>query len=70
MSTYSHLVIFDEEAREMLIFRVDKSGGKTLYTKAPLPACSGWTEDLEMFARSLGENILLDSPGARRLFSI
>lgn len=70
MDHYSHIIVIDEDSREIQIFRLEDSGKKTLYTKAPLPSGSGWTESLESFAKMLGENILMDSPGARRMLGI
>ena len=70
MNNYSHIIVVDEDSREIQIFRLEHSGKKTLYTKASLPAGSGWTESLESFAKMLGENILMDSPGAKRALGI
>ena len=68
--TYDHLVCIDEDAKEIVIYRVDFNGKKTLYTKAPLPESLGENSELEFFARMLGENLLLDSPAARRLLGL
>jgi hypothetical protein len=68
--TYDHLVCIDEDAKEVVIYRVDANGKKTLYTKAPLPGARGDISEIESFARMLGENLLLDSPSARRLLDL
>ncbi len=70
MSMYSHLIAIEEESRELLIYRQDVSGKTTLYTRIQLPESNGWDEGLTEFAKALGENILLDSPQARRLLGI
>jgi hypothetical protein len=70
MNDYCHIIVVDEGSREVQIFRLELSGKKTLYTRATLPVGSGWTENLESFAKMLGENILMDSPGARRALGI
>lgn len=70
MKNYSHIIVVDEDSREIQIFRLEHSGQKTLFTKASLPAGSGWTESLESLAKTLGENILMDSPAARRMLGI
>jgi len=70
MKTYDHLVHFDEEARELRIYRVAADGKRTLYTSVVLPQSSGWTASLEAFAKQLGENLLLDSPTARKLLEL
>ena len=68
--TYDHLVCIDEEAKEVVIYRVDSNGKRRLYTKAPLPEARRENSELESFARMLGENLLLDSPAARRLLDL
>jgi hypothetical protein len=68
--TYDHLICIDEDAKEVVIYRVDSNGKRTLYTKAPLPEARGENSELESFARMLGENLLLDSPAARRLLDL
>lgn len=70
MQDYDHLVQVDETTREIRIFRVDSSGLRTLFTATTLPAGTGWSASLEKFARELGENLLLDSPSARKLLQI
>ena len=67
MRSHDHLVRIDEEKRELVIYRVDETGKQTLYTRVPLPATKA---DLESFVRQLGENLILDSPVARKLISL
>jgi hypothetical protein len=66
---YSHLVEIDEDKRVVRIERVFSDGRKQLFTEAPFPARdavhagSGY----QKFCQMLGENIILDSPAARRV---
>ena len=69
MSDYSHLVCYDETARQLVIYRVDSSGHRTLFSKVELPSAAGWSKEVEEFAKQLGENLLMDSPVARRLLA-
>jgi hypothetical protein len=72
---FSHLIEIDESARLLRIHRIFPDGSKQLFTETPLPPpmtglhgrhraaqATQYTE----FARLLGENILLDSPAAKR----
>lgn len=70
MKDHSHLVCVDEDVRELVIFRVNVDGEKTLLTKTSLPMASGWSTELESLAKMLGENLLMDSPAVRRLLAI
>jgi hypothetical protein len=70
MQNYDHLVQVDEAAREIRIYRVDSSGLRTLFSSVPLPAGGGWNAPVEQLARDLGENLLMDSPSARKLLQI
>lgn len=69
---FSHLIEIDEASRQLNIFRLFEDGKKHLYTQVELPAKKA-DEDkpaYEKFAQDLGENILLDSPLARRLIGL
>jgi hypothetical protein len=70
MNAFDHLVRIDETTRELFIYRIDAHGEKTLLTKSPLPRGGGWDADMHEFAKLLGENLLIDSPAARRLLHI
>lgn len=70
MYDYDHLVCVDEHARELVIFRLSENGRKTLLTRATLPETFGWSEELKGLAKELGENLLIDSPSARKLLGI
>ncbi|QBG89687.1 hypothetical protein ACQR53_01005 [Xanthomonas oryzae] len=70
MFEYSHLVCVDEESRKLIVYRVTAEGKKTLLTEVSLPSKQGWSIDLENMAKELGENLLMDSPVARRLLEI
>lgn len=69
--TYSHLIEINEEERLLTIYRVSGSD-RELYTSVKLPDKT-WTknpEAIKEFCLILGENIILDSPQARKLFEI
>lgn len=70
MNSHNHLVCIDENTRELIIFRVNEGGEKTLLTKTALPMVSGWSAELEALAKTVGENLLMDSPAARQLLGI
>ncbi len=70
--SFSHLIEIDESSRQVKIYRVFHDGEKQLYTETVLPAKT-LDEDrkgFEEFTRILGENILIDSPAARRVLGI
>jgi hypothetical protein len=71
-NNYSHLVDIDESERKLIVHRVFADGRKELFTQVDLPVAPGNTGDksLEKFCRILGENLLLDSPAARRLLQL
>lgn len=70
MNSYDHVLHIDAATREVQIYRLDSNGERSLYTSVKLPESRGWTPELESFARQLGENILLDSPAARKLLNL
>lgn len=70
MKNFDHLVKIDETSRELIIMRRSQDGIETLYTSVPLPSSSGWDAAFEDFAKKLGENILLDSPVARKILGL
>lgn len=71
MRPYDHLIHIDEDTREIKIYRVDADGARSLYTSTELPHSSGWKDGhLEAFAKQLGENLLMDSPVARKLLKL
>jgi hypothetical protein len=63
---FSHLIEIDESSRVLRIHRVFADGRRQLFTETPMPAGTVGSQYAE-FARTLGENILLDSPAARRV---
>lgn len=68
---YSHLIEINEEERMLTIYRVSGSN-RELYTSVKLPE-EIWDknpEAIKEFCQKLGENIILDSPPARKLFGI
>lgn len=69
---HSHLIEIDEETNPIYIYKVNARGKKHLLTYTDLPN-KKYDEDPEAFkefARSLGENILLDSAIARKIFDL
>jgi len=69
MKTFDHLVVVDEETKRISIYRIYSDARKELYTYVDIPELSvNKTKDAFLeFSRLLGENILVDSPSARRL---
>lgn len=68
---YSHLIEIDEKERLLTIYRI-RGDTRQLYTSVKLPE-KKWADNPEAigeFCKTLGENIVLDSPQARRLFEI
>ncbi len=68
IDTYSHLIEIDEARRKLTIYRL-LNGERMLYTQTEIPRVV-WDDaknEMNEFCRLLGENILLDSPQARRL---
>lgn len=71
-SSYSHLVEIDETKRLLTIYRVNEIGEKMLFTSIDLPVLT-FDKDSEAyrnFAQQLGENLLVDSPVARKIFGL
>lgn len=71
LAQHSHLIEVDEGERSLTIYRV-RDGERELYTSVKLPAstCDIGRRAISSFCRTLGENILFDSPAARRLLSL
>jgi hypothetical protein len=78
-ATLSHLIEIDENARLLRIHRVFPDGCRQLFTETPLPppmtGLSGADRAAQAtqyteFARLIGENILSDSPAARRALRV
>jgi hypothetical protein len=72
MKPHEHRVVFDERARKVTIYRIMPDGSEHLYTGAGFPSES-FEENKEKwqeFARLLGENLMLDSPSARKCMGI
>jgi len=70
--SHTHLVEIDASQRRLTIYRVSESGQRSLYTYVDLPVKTR-DEDREgydRFAKLLGENILIDSPVARKLMGL
>jgi hypothetical protein len=68
IDVYNHLVEIDESSRKLTIYRL-LNGEKVLYTQTEIPHVV-WNDtknEMNEFCRQLGENILLDSPQARRI---
>ncbi|MDH3335909.1 MAG: hypothetical protein OEL50_04620 [Rhodospirillaceae bacterium] len=72
MKNYDHRVKIDEESKTIIINRIMPDGSEHLYTSTKLPTGDAQDnrEEFESFAKQLGENILLDSPAARKLLKL
>ncbi|MGH7868093.1 MAG: hypothetical protein ACREP9_10870 [Candidatus Dormibacteraceae bacterium] len=71
MDSHAHLIEVDETGRSLAIYRV-RGAERQLFTSVKLPEATQGTDRpaIENFCRMLGENILLDSPSARRLLGL
>ena len=71
MKTFSHVVAVDESTRKLTIHRLFENGERQLFTSVDLPHPSDGNDDVvDAFARRLGENLILDSPVARKLLGL
>ena len=72
MENYNHQVEVDEDKRIISIYRLYPSGTKQLFTSVELPhkTFAQDEEGFRNFARTLGENLLVDSPAARKLLGL
>ena len=70
-TNYSHLIEIDEQERLLTIYRIS-GAERQLYTSVKLPdgECATNSVAFEEFCRTLGENILFDSPQARKLLDL
>ncbi len=69
---YHHILEIDEEKRLLTIKRLFKDGTQQLFTSVELPD-STRSEDpssFRSFSQALGENLMIDSPAARRLLGL
>jgi hypothetical protein len=69
---FSHMIEVDEGGRLLRIYRVFPDGRRQMFTETTLPSSpvDPNSPQYEEFVRLLGENILLDSPAARRILGI
>jgi len=72
MVSYTHEIKVNDFNRLLEIYRVFEDGRKELFTSVNLPDISSDknSDEFDEFARTLGENILMDSPVARKIFSL
>jgi len=70
--TYNHLLEIIEEDRILNIYRIYKNGEQELFTQVELPCNTIVNEEanFKKFCCILGENLLLDSPVARKLLDL
>jgi len=68
---HSHVIEIQEREKQLSIFRIC-GAEKHLFTSVPLPDISAKRNRVAFrrFCQLLGENILADSPQARRFFDI
>ena len=72
MKNHDHRITIDEETKTIIINRIMPDGSEHLFTSKQLPsdnAHNNW-EEFKSFAQQLGENILMDSPAARKLLKL
>lgn len=69
---FSHVVEVDEKCRQVTIYRMFSNGKKQMYTKIALPSKTLDQDKLGFvkFTQTLGENLLFDSPTARKILGI
>jgi hypothetical protein len=69
--SYQHLVEITED-RQLTIYRIYVDGRRELFTKIKLPTTTADQDKLIFaeFCRMLGENLMIDSPTARKLLRI
>ena len=62
----------DEEKRLLVINRVFKDGTRQFFTSVDLPSKTFFDDEqgFESFAQRLGENLLIDSPAARKILGL
>lgn len=68
---YARLIEIDEAGRMLTIYRI-RGTERQLFTTVRLPEATRGADRpaIEDFCRMLGENILLDSPAARKLLGL
>jgi len=72
MKNYCHVIEVNEETRVLQIYRLYPDNSRVLYTETELPKMT-FDEDevgFREFAKTLGENLLTDSPIARKIIGI
>jgi hypothetical protein len=72
MNAFIHTVEIEEATRKLTINRLYEDGSRELFTEITLPTdgAAANPSSYAEFTMQLGENILLDSPIARRLLSL
>ena len=72
MENFSHILEVDEKEKKLCLYRLFDDGSKQLYTNVDLPAAPAVDnrEQFEAFAIRLTENLLIDSPQARKLLKL
>lgn len=72
-NNFSHLIEINNEENKLVIYRIFSDGEKQLFTSTNMPSIRNFDKERDAFssfAQILGENILLDSPIARKIFNI
>lgn len=69
---FDHIVKISAEEKRLYIYRIYHDGRQEFYTSVDLPMVSSEPENVafQKFSQQLGENILVDSPVARKAFGI
>jgi hypothetical protein len=66
---FAHIVTIDPSTRTLKIERLYQDGRRELFTAMSIPDSSDESM-VTRFVYELGENLLLDSPAARRLLDL
>ena len=69
---FDHIVKVSQEDAKLYIYRTYSGGRQELYTSVDLPKIDIETDAMvfQKFSQQIGENILLDSPVARKILGI
>lgn len=70
--SFSHLIEMNDKEDRIIIYRIFDDGRKQLYTHIDFSDISFDADRscFDLLAKELGENLLLDSPVARKKFKI
>ena len=69
---FDHIVKISQQEEKLYIYRIYSNGRQELYTSVDLPSVDVESDMItfQKFSQQIGENILLDSPVARKILGI